>query len=292
MGPKHFENRARREWWAIHIEAWQRSGLSQSRYCRQQRLTRKVFARWLRAIGDVKALEHQAQRRRHRGESRLCRSKRSIATQAFWAMHVEALNWSGLTVTHYAAALRISAHSLRRWRELLEAEEISIDWRARLHPSALPKISTSASSAAKESGLENRLTDALNVQPTSDGRASRRTFTHEQKLAVVLECERPGASVSEVARAYQLATSVLFRWRAELGYGRREKVKLAGVRLADTRSDTVAPGVAGALVLRELLPKPDGMVEIELADGRRVFATADVDRDAVQRHVAAQEAAS
>ena len=26
---KHFQNQARREWWSIHIEAWQRSGLSQ-----------------------------------------------------------------------------------------------------------------------------------------------------------------------------------------------------------------------------------------------------------------------
>ena len=67
-------------------------------------------------------------------------------------MHVEALNWSGLTVTHYAAALKISGHSLRRWRDLFEAEEISIDWRAHLHPSARANLSTSAkTSAAKES---------------------------------------------------------------------------------------------------------------------------------------------
>jgi hypothetical protein len=29
VGSKHFENRACREWWSIHVEAWQRSGLSQ-----------------------------------------------------------------------------------------------------------------------------------------------------------------------------------------------------------------------------------------------------------------------
>ena len=67
MGPKHFENKARREWWAIHIEAWQRSGLSQAGYCKQHRLTRQVFARWLRAVSDAKALEHQRHRKRTRG---------------------------------------------------------------------------------------------------------------------------------------------------------------------------------------------------------------------------------
>jgi hypothetical protein len=65
-------------------------------------------------------------------------------------MHAEALNWNGLTATHYAVALGISAHSLRRWRDLLEAEDIAIDWRTRLHPSALPKISSGVSSAANQ----------------------------------------------------------------------------------------------------------------------------------------------
>jgi hypothetical protein len=118
VGTRRFKNRARREWWLIHIEAWQRSGLPRSRYCAQQRLCLTTFVRWLRLIGDVKPAEYKVQRAHRRGPSRLGRSKRSTAIQAFWAMHVEALNWSGQTVTHYAAALNISAHSLRRWRDL------------------------------------------------------------------------------------------------------------------------------------------------------------------------------
>ena len=48
MGPKHFQNKARREWWSIHIEAWQRSGVSRAAYCRQHRLDEGTFARWLK----------------------------------------------------------------------------------------------------------------------------------------------------------------------------------------------------------------------------------------------------
>jgi hypothetical protein len=198
VGLKHFENSARREWWAIHIEAWQRSGLSQARYCKQHRLTRQVFARWLRVVSDGKALEHQPHLKRSQGDSKLCKSKRSIAVQAFWAMHVEALNWSGLTVTHYAAALKMSAHSLRRWRDLFEAEEVSIDWRARLHPSALPKISTSASSAAKEPGIEKALTDSPIVDPPNRDRANRRRFSNEENWR---SCVTPTALTPALPRS-------------------------------------------------------------------------------------------
>ena len=45
-------------------------------------------------------------------------------------MHVEALEWSGMTVREYAAALAISRHSLARWRDLLAEREVPVDWRA------------------------------------------------------------------------------------------------------------------------------------------------------------------
>ena len=57
---------------------------------------------------------------------------------------------------------------------------------------------------------------------TATALARRRRFSDEEKLAVVLASEQPGASVSAVARAHGLATRVLFRWRAELGYGAKQ----------------------------------------------------------------------
>ncbi|MER8523747.1 hypothetical protein NKI48_31785 [Mesorhizobium sp. M0644] len=39
-----------------------------------------------------------------------------IALQAFWGKHVEAMNWSGLGLAEYAAALGLSPHALRKWR--------------------------------------------------------------------------------------------------------------------------------------------------------------------------------
>ncbi len=109
-------------------------------------------------------------------------SKRSPAVQAFWAMHVEALNWSESTAAH-----RISANSLRRWRDLLENGEVEIDWRARLHPSALPTKSTGANSSANDCAAESALTAASDDDSQMPEKRTRRTFSAEEKLAIVLE---------------------------------------------------------------------------------------------------------
>jgi hypothetical protein len=101
---------------------------------------------------------------------------RSRAVQAFWAMHVEALNWSGMSVRDYATALVLSPLSLRKWRDRLDDGEVEIDWRAHLHPSARPQISTSVSSAAKESDGQNVLTAPAPADPARDGCSNRRSF--------------------------------------------------------------------------------------------------------------------
>jgi hypothetical protein len=81
---------------------------------------------------------------------------------------------------------------------------------------------------------------------------------------------------------------MLFRWRVQFGFGAKDTVNLAAVRVADPVGDRGAD----ALVLHDLLAIPDGMAAVELADGRRVFAPAGADPDAVRRHVAERESAS
>lgn len=299
MGPKHFQNKARREWWSIHIEAWQRSGLSQRRYCRMHRLTDTTFTRWLRAITDAEAAkiraqnakilaetEHDERRRQRRGRPfKLTANKRSQAVQAFWAMHVETLNWSGMTLTHYAAAAKLSRSSLRRWRDLIDGGEVEIDWRAQLHPSARPKISSDASSAAKERSAETVLTASPPGDPPRDRRSNRRSFTDEEKLAIVLEAEQPGVSVAAVCRHHDIVTSMVFRWRIQFGFGPDERARLAAVKVIDEQSGASSTPA----VLHDLLRPTDGMAAVELGDGRRVFAPIGSDPAAVRRHVAERE---
>jgi hypothetical protein len=48
---------------------------------------------------------------------------RSRVAQTSWAMRVEALNWSGMSVREYAAALLLSPTSLRKWRDRFDDGE-------------------------------------------------------------------------------------------------------------------------------------------------------------------------
>jgi transposase-like protein len=291
VGPKHFQNKARREWWSIHIEAWQRSGLSQRAYCRRHRLDQGTFARWLKALAGEEAArklaEYQTELRcekrreeRKNGARKTRRQRFAISTnvrhrglQAFWAMHVEAMNWSGMGIREYAVALSLSPYALRKWRDRLDDGEVEIDWRAHLHPSARPVVSTSA----KESVSESSLTGAANDVPQAPATPSRRFFSDEQKLAIVKETEQPGVTVSSVARKHGIVTGLLFRWRVEFGVAQKKRAKLASVALAD---DTAAT---------PFLRPPEGMMAVDLPDGRRVFAPVGSDPDVVRARVESGE---
>lgn len=289
-----FKNRASREWWAVHVEAWQRSGLTKARYCRQQGLGRSTFSNWVGVIADVKALatkrELENERRREVQRKRrtlMSAQLKSQAVRSFWAMHVEALRWSGMPLNGYARALRISPFALRKWRDKLEGGEVQEDWRALLHPAARAFLSTSAKASAKEPGAETGLTSASDATPAAPKKPTRRSFSHDEKLAIVLETERPGETVSAVARRHDIVTSLLFRWRDELGFGKDKKARLATVKLTGSGTG----GGAAAPLLRGLIPVPDGMLAVDLGGGRRVFAPADADPQAVRDQVAGQEVA-
>ena len=297
MNLKHFQNTARQSFWVVHIEAWRRSGLARTAYCRHQRLNRRTFDRWMNyLLGKESASKHakylgelrreQRREKRQKGLRRRNRTRygvntdvRDRALQAFWAMHVEAMNWSGMGVREYAAAMYLSPYALRCWRDRLADGEVEIDWRAHLHPSARPVASTSA----KESPPEMSLTNPPKDDPGAAERSNRRIFTDEQKHAIALETEQPGVTVSSVARKHGIVTGLLFRWRVQFGVTLKKRAKLAPVMLVDS--------TPAALLLRDLVQPPDGMTAVDLADGRRVFAPVGSDPDIVRARVESGEIA-
>ena len=164
---------------------------------------------------------------------------------------------------------------------------MEIDWRAHVHPSARPRISTGASSAAKNCSPENDSTAARDAEPTRDKRSNRRSFADKEKLAIVLEAEQPGVSVAVVCCRHGIVTSMVFRWRVQFGFAGKKAAKLATVALPRA-------GIGGSstpAVLHDLLQAPDGMTPVQLSDGRRVFAPEGSDPDAVRQHVFDREAA-
>jgi transposase-like protein len=303
MGRRSSWANAHSPYWSLHVEAWRRSGLSRGEYCARHGLKPTIFVRWMKhLIGVEEARKHADELRELRRKERAQQRKepprpthrfgartdtRSRAIQAFWAMHVEALNWSGMSTSEYANALLLSPYALRKWRARFDDGEIEIDWRAHLHPSARPRISTNASTSAKEPPAESLLTAVPTPEPGPADPSQRRSFTDAEKHAIVLETEEPGATVSQVARAHGIVPSMLFRWRAARGLGKDRTASLAAVRIADERG--VCDADTAASVLQDVLQIPPGAVAVELADGRRVFAPPGSDPESVRRYIAQRE---
>lgn len=195
-----------------------------------------------------------------------------IALRAFWSMHVEAMNFSGMGHAEYAAALGLSRHALRIWRDRLEESGDEMDWLSLLHPSARAQLSSAANCARRTYRL---------TEQAVDGRSNRRRFTDAQKRAMVQETEKPGVAVAEVCRRHGIATSLL-------GLTARNAPQLATLALADGATYEV-PALAA---LRDLVRPPNGMATFELEDGRHVFAPAGSSPAEVKRQFAGKEKAS
>lgn len=99
---------------------------------------------------------------------------------------------------------------------------------------------------------------------------TRRSWTREEKRAIVDEAESATTTVSAVARRHGLTPSLLFRWRREIWD--EERAASLPVQPAFVPLALPAPPVAAACdtVLQ-------AAIEIELAGGHRVRAQAGAD---------------
>lgn len=112
-------------------------------------------------------------------------------------------------------------------------------------------------------------------------RPRRRSWSLEEKRRLVAETFAPGASVSMVARRYDVNTNMLFTWRREMAAGKAQ---------ASESALKLIPATITAEVPTPALPAPtemSGRMEIVLAGGDRLIVGADVDAAALARVVKA-----
>jgi transposase len=94
----------------------------------------------------------------------------------------------------------------------------------------------------------------------------------------VAEAEAPGASVSVVARRYDLNANMVFTWRRELA---GDVATAADAALAFVPATITAPDLPAV----DTVCTTAGRMEIVLADGNRIIAGSDVDAAALARVV-------
>ena len=116
---------------------------------------------------------------------------------------------------------------------------------------------------------------------------TRRRWTAEERRQIVAESET--APVSVVARRHGVAVSLVFRWRRQAGLsGKRAIVKKSGAVFVPVM--LAAPPAPEALPETPKVQAPDsGLIEIELAGGRRLRLSGPVDVQALKRVTAVLE---
>jgi transposase len=112
-----------------------------------------------------------------------------------------------------------------------------------------------------------RTTDRLG-RPTGP----RRKYTVAEKLAILAETRRRGASVAEVARAHGINANLLFGWRrlerrGALRMESAESVPLLPVRV---ETPTVVPRRGRRTTASVSAPAEVGVIEIDFGGGVRV----------------------
>lgn len=102
------------------------------------------------------------------------------------------------------------------------------------------------------------------------GPERRRRWSDEQKIALVEAAFAPGANVAEAARAADICTSLLYRWRQELS-GKTSTGFSRAVLIDDQPVRSAAVTAAGA----------DASIVVEFRTGERALISAGASADLV-----------
>ena len=122
-------------------------------------------------------------------------------------------------------------------------------------------------------------------------RERRRTWTLEQKRAIVAESLGPELTPTDVARKYAISSGLLYSWRQQVLGGQVStvtgsvpsfaRVELAATLQSPDGSEPASPPVGASLL--PSLSRPEGLIEIVLPTGVLVRVDAAVDGRALRR---------
>jgi hypothetical protein len=135
--------------------------------------------------------------------------------EVFWRAHHEAWKRSDLNQREYCAAQGLSLKAFGNWRAKFKAEPQPPAPRLLYRRGGVGHSLSHASSHSRSHVTypSSAPPPGPMVPPARVGH--RRRFSEADRLHILAEAAKPGASVSEVARRYGIARRVLCRWRQE-----------------------------------------------------------------------------
>ncbi|MCH7795060.1 MAG: transposase [Proteobacteria bacterium] len=195
---------------------------------------------------------------------------------SFWRAHLDGWRRSDLNQREYCELHGLPLKRFGNWRAKLKHEE----------PTSAGKL------LYRRGGGLSHMTKGAVPAPTShipSARSTppgkRRRFSEADKRRIVEAADRPGASVSDVARRHGIAVRQLFRWKQERAPAAKTETTFLPVTITDApeqspEASQSLPGPAPVIVERSA---PG--IEVELIGGRRVRFERDVDPETVRRLV-------
>lgn len=209
--------------------------------------------------------------------------------EAFWRGHIEGWRQSDLNQREYCDLHGLPLKRFGNWRAKYKDEDPHLTGHLLYRRGGLEHMASHMSRDIPPAPA-SYIPSAL-----SSDQGRRRNFSEADKRRIVEEACQEGASVSGVARKYDIDTRLVFRWRKALAPPERKEPTILPVTLTD------APDLSGVLPpgLSPGLPEPAPMpiiveratpgIEVELVGGRRVRFDRDVDPERVRQLVALLE---
>lgn len=204
--------------------------------------------------------------------------------ESFWRSHLDGWRRSDLNQREYCELHGLPLKRFGNWRAKLKHEEPAsagkLLWRrggglkhmSKHMPKEIPSTRPSYIPSAR-----------------SGGPSRRRNFSEADKKRIVEETERPGASVSGVARRYGIGTRLLFSWKKELAPAVKNETTFLPVTITDAPEQSGEAPASLPVPAPMIVERSAPGIEVELVGGRRVRFDRDADPEVVRRLVSLLE---
>jgi len=202
-----------------------------------------------------------------------------LELQSFWRSHLEGWRRSDLNQREYCELHGLPLKRFGNWRAKLKHEE----------PASAGKLLYRRGGGLRHmsrhlSNKETVLAPATYIPSASATPPNgRRQFSEADKRRILAEIDRPGGSVSGVAKRYGISAPLLFRWKRELAASPRTTFLPVTVTDAPEQSAEAPPSLPGPAPV--IVERSTPGIEVELVGGRRVRFDRDTDPETVHRLV-------
>ena len=156
--------------------------------------------------------------------------------EPFWRAHHEAWKRSDLNQQEYCEAQGIPLKAFGNWRARFVAEPQPAPPKLLHRRGGLSHtLNHSLSHSLSHGAYPTTMPPPLIVAPEREGH--RRRFNDADRCRILAEAEQPGASLSEIARRYDIDRRLLCRWKRELA---QQAPRFVAVEIVDAPSEEIA----------------------------------------------------